>query len=185
MIPAPLILALAFSAAAAVYIMSQKSGSLNTNTMPTGPVGRYFTWHELLRSNTAARLGLNNAPTPEAKRALELLVYNVLDPLREAVGRPVLVGSGYRHPDVNRAVDGSAEHSQHSLGEAVDIKVPGMTAVELAGFLVRLGLPFDELIWYAPERGGHVHVSFTTRRANNYEVMHAPAGGGYKPWSFV
>ena len=63
--------------------------------------------------------------------------------------------------------------------EAVDIKVDGMSAQELAAFILRSGLPVDQVIWYAPERGGHVHLSYTRARANRRQAMHAPAGGGY------
>ena len=55
-------------------------------------------------------------------------------------------------------------------------------AEALATAIVRLSVPFDQVIWYAPERGGHVHVSFTTKRRNRSETLHAPAAGGYVPW---
>jgi len=141
-------------------------------------LGRFFSWAELTRSNTARRLGLDDTPTPEAQAAMQALVADVLDPLRRMLGRPIRVGSGYRAPAVNRAIDG-AESSQHMRGEAVDIKVDGMGAQELALFILRSGLPADQVIWYAPERGGHVHLSYTRVRANRRQAMHAPAGGGY------
>ena len=108
---------------------------------------------------------------------MQLLVANVLDPLRQALGRPVRITSGYRAPLVNRAVEGSAT-SQHLLGEAVDLTVDGLSAVSLATLIVQLRLPFDQVTWYAPARGGHVHVSFTEKRGNRRQTLHAPAGGG-------
>jgi hypothetical protein len=66
-----------------------------------------------------------------------------------------------------------------AAGEAID----GLTGVELAAVIVGLGVPFDQVIWYAPERGGHVHVSYTTTRANRRETLHAPAAGDYVPWT--
>ena len=141
-------------------------------------LGRFFSWAELTGSATARRLGIDNTPTPEAQAALQALVADVLDPLRQMLGRPIRVSSGYRAPSLNRAIDG-AERSQHMRGEAVDIKVDGMTAQELAAFILRSGLPVDQVIWYAPERGGHVHLSYTRERANRRQAMHAPAGGGY------
>ena len=145
-------------------------------------LGRFFSWAELTRSNTARRLGLDNSPTPEAQAALRALVEDVLDPLREMLGRPIRVNSGYRAPTVNRAIDG-ASTSQHMRGEAVDIEVDGMGAQELAMFILRSGLPVDQVIWYAPERGGHVHLSYTRERANRRQAMHAPASGGYLAWA--
>ena len=146
-------------------------------TMKQG-LGRFFSCAELTGSATARRLGIDNSPTPEAEAAMRALVADVLDPLRQMLGRPIHVSSGYRAPSLNRAIDG-AERSQHMRGEAVDIKVDGMTAQELAAFILRSGLPVDQVIWYAPERGGHVHLSYTRERANRRQAMHAPAGGGY------
>ena len=78
-----------------------------------------------------------------------------------------------------------SEGGQHTLGEAADIWAEGLTGEELAMVIHQVGLPFDQVIWYAPERGGHVHVSFTERRPNRAQVLHAPAAGGYLAWSFA
>jgi uncharacterized protein YcbK (DUF882 family) len=133
-------------------------------------------------STAAARLGIENTPPPEAQRAMQLLVAHVLDPLRAGLGRPVRITSGYRHPAVNEAVHGS-QASQHMQGEAADIKVEGVPAESLATAIVRLGVPFDQVIWYDPERGGHVHVSFTEKRPNRRQMLHAPTSGGYTAWA--
>ena len=145
-------------------------------------LGQFFTLAELVRSTAADRLGLDNTPPPAVQAKLERLVAQVLDPLRAHLGRPVRITSGYRSFAVNKALDGSPT-SQHMLGEAVDIKADGLTAVELATVILRLGVPVDQVIWYDPERGGHVHVSYTTVRANRGETLHAPASGGYAPWT--
>jgi zinc D-Ala-D-Ala carboxypeptidase len=106
-------------------------------------LGQFFTVAEFARSTAATRLGVDNTPPSAVQANLVRLVARVLDPLRVAVGREVDVTSGYRSPAVNREVRGSAT-SQHMIGEAADIKVDGMTALELATLIVRLGLPFDE-----------------------------------------
>jgi zinc D-Ala-D-Ala carboxypeptidase len=144
-------------------------------------LGQFFTLAELVRSTAAERLGLDNTPPPAAQANLERLVAKVLDPLRTHLGRPVRITSGFRSAAVNKALDGSPT-SQHMLGEAVDIKADGLTAVELATVILRLGVPVDQVIWYDPERGGHVHVSYTETRPNRRESLHAPAGGGYLRW---
>jgi len=136
-------------------------------------------------SPTARALGLPNTLTAEAQRNLQLLVHYVVRPLRQWFGARLQITSAYRSPAVNRAVDGASD-SQHLHGEALDLIVQGLTAHQLATHIVRAGLPFDQLIWYAPERGGHVHLSLTQRRANRRQVLHAPASGGYQPvrlWS--
>lgn len=156
-------------------------GAQRLGGLVKGQIGHFFSWAEMTASSAAARLGIDNTPPAEVQGAMALLVANVLDPLRAGLGRPVRVTSGYRAPAVNRAVSGSPT-SQHMLGEAADIKVPGVAAEDLAAAIVALGVPFDQVIWYAPERDGHVHVSFTAKRANRGEALHAPAGGGYVAW---
>lgn len=147
-----------------------------------GALGRFFTLAELTASAAAVRLGVDNTPPLEAQENLRRLVFYVLDPLQAFLGRKVRVTSGFRTPAVNEVVGGSAT-SQHMSGEAADIMVSGLSAVELATAIIRLRLPFDQLIWYDLERGGHVHVSLTVRRANRGETLHAPAAGGYQRWA--
>lgn len=164
--------------AGAAWAWSRSGGSV-----PAGQPGRYFTWGELTRSGEAERLGYSNEPTADHYRRLGLLVARVLDPLRASLGRPVSITSGYRSAAVNQAI-GGADASQHMLGEAADIKVSGLSAIELARRAYDLRLPYDQLIWYAPERGGHVHISHAADRAPRRDLRHAPASGGYPSFSF-
>lgn len=157
-------------------------GASRVGGLVKGQIGHFFSWAELTVSTAAARLGLDNTPTPEAQQAMQLLVANVLDPLRAGLGRPVRITSGFRASAVNRAINGSPT-SQHMLGEAADIKVEGVLAEALATAIVQLGVPFDQVIWYAPERGGHVHISFTVKRSNRRQLLHASVGGGYTAWA--
>lgn len=143
--------------------------------------GRYFTWAELVASATARRKGIPNQPGPTEQLALLALTRAVLDPFREELGRAVYVRSGYRSLELNGALGGS-RGSQHVRGEAADITVPTLDAVQTCRALVAYQLPFDQLIAYAPERGGHVHVSYTTRRGNRRQILWAPASGGFVPW---
>ena len=118
---------------------------------------KHFTLDELTRSDAARAHHLDNTPGEAARVALELLVARVLDPLREAWGGPLTVTSGYRCPELNRAVGGS-ETSAHTAGWAADLVpdsddprgVQGLVdfAVE---WLAATGLPFDQLI---DERSG-------------------------------
>ena len=81
---------------------------------------KYFTIRELTRSATATAEKIDNTPSQAVVDKLTALIENVLDPLREAWGAPIIVTSGYRSPALNRAVKG-APTSQHVLGEAADI----------------------------------------------------------------
>jgi hypothetical protein len=145
-------------------------------------IGRHFTLREATRSSSAARLGLDNTPGPEALSNLRWFVGQLLDPLRDYLGRAINPTSFFRSPAVNRAVGGSAT-SDHMEGLAADIKVPGLSAEELARAIVRSGLIFDQCIWYDPARGGHVHLGLKRFGANRGQTLHAPVGGGYLQWN--
>ena len=76
-------------------------------------------------------------------------------------GRPVLVNSAFRSAAVNAAV-GSKDTSQHRLGCAADIRVPGMTPDEVVRSVMTAGLPYDQIIreFSDPEKGGGwTHIS--------------------------
>ena len=140
-------------------------------------LGKHFTLAELTHSQAAARKGLKNDPDARALESLQLLVRNVLDPLRESLGRPITVSSGYRSPLVNRAV-GGASSSQHVLGQAADIVVPGMHVTEVVARIRALGLPFDQLI---DEFGSWVHVSHGPRnRRQTLRARRTSAGTKYE-----
>ena len=109
---------------------------------------KYFTLEELISSPTARRLGINNKPTPDIVAALQRLVTNVLDPLREEWGAPIIVTSGYRSVKLNTAV-GGARGSQHTYGQAADIRTVSDRPEDnrkLRDLLIKLNLPFDQLI---------------------------------------
>jgi hypothetical protein len=124
---------------------------------------RHFTIAELTRSATARRLGIDNTPPASAIRALTALVDDVLDPLRDAWGGPIRVNSGYRCPELNKAVGGTPS-SQHQHGEAADITVGSRSANRrLLALIKRLDLPVDQCI---DEKGCRwIHVSH--RRGRN------------------
>lgn len=126
---------------------------------------KYFSIQELTKSSVASRKGIKNIPTQEVEKNLEALVDKILDPLREAYGKPIKVNSGYRSPAVNRAVGGSGS-SQHLTGQAVDIEdltCSGKANKELFNLLIKSGLPFDQVIWEFTDSSGcpeWVHVSY-------------------------
>ncbi len=109
---------------------------------------------------TVTDRNMPNVPNEAEVASLRSLAEMILQPLRDALGKPVRVNSAFRSEAVNRAVGGTAT-SQHRLGQAADIHVPGMTSVEVAKKIVALGLPFDQVI---EEFGSWVHVSYGPRR---------------------
>ena len=111
-----------------------------------GTISKNFSYSEFehtdrhLSSNTA-----NVIRTVAVRDAVRALVLEVLQPLREAYGKPLHVNSGYRCPELNALV-GGVPTSQHVKGEAADIATD--TPAELAGLALELGLPFDQMILY-------------------------------------
>ena len=130
-------------------------------------IGKHFSLKELTVSETAARKGIANVPSEEQICNLQALVHNVLDPLRERLGVPVLVTSGFRCVELNEAV-GGVPTSQHCLGQAADIHVNGLSIRELADKIRDLNLPFDQLI---DEFGAWVHVSYGPRQRREALVL--------------
>lgn len=135
----------------------------------------HFTLAEFTLSQAAARLGLDNAPPPEAVAELRRLCETVLQPLRASLGRPIVVSSGYRAPQVNAAV-GGAEGSDHLAGRAADIIVPGLTVEQVCARIATLRLPFRQLIdEFGP--AGWTHVSIEPPgRAPRRQMLRARRG---------
>lgn len=124
---------------------------------------KFFTLKELTKSDTAIRHSISNIPSKEEQKNLEALVDNILDPLREAYGKPIIVTSGYRCEELNRLIGGS-KNSQHRVGMAVDIRTVKDTVEEnkkLYDLIVDLNLPFDQLI--NEHNFDWVHVSYSSK----------------------
>jgi uncharacterized protein YcbK (DUF882 family) len=129
---------------------------------------KYFTIKELCKSTTANKYNIDNTPNEEIISNLTALVENVLDPLREAWGRPITVSSGYRCKALNTKVKGSST-SQHMLGQAADISAGTIEEnKKLFQLAQNLKLPYDQLI---DEYGySWVHISYGPR--NRRSVLH-------------
>jgi hypothetical protein len=125
---------------------------------------KYFTIEELTRSATATTRGIDNTPTPEIKANLERLVDKVLDGLREIYGKPITVNSGYRCPELNKAVGGS-KTSDHVKGFAADITGGSKQENEKIFNIIRDNFAWTQLI---NERDfSWVHVSYDPNKIKN------------------
>ena len=146
----------------------------------TLPLSDHLSLDEVTRTST----GLPNDPTADHLWSLVNLARFAFEPLRLLVG-PMQVTSGLRTPPVNYAVGGS-DKSQHMRGEALDVKPLRMASPAAFEVLAReveaRTLTVDQAILYHPSRGGHMHVSYTTRRTNRGQLLYAPASGGYVAW---
>jgi zinc D-Ala-D-Ala carboxypeptidase len=95
----------------------------------------------------------NEAETANLQRLAEFLeqVKTALD------GKPIMINSGFRSKQVNDSV-GSKDTSQHRIGCAADIRVPGMTPDAVVRAVIAAGLPFDQII---REFDAWTHISVT------------------------
>lgn len=124
---------------------------------------KHFNLSEFFQSSAAAKNGIKNEPSPDEKativRNINLLVDNVLDPVRDMVNAPIIITSGYRCPQVNRLV-GGVDNSQHMSGCAADFHVMGFTPsmmYEVFLFIFNT-LEYDQLIYYRSKN--IIHVSY-------------------------
>ena len=124
---------------------------------------KHFTLSEFFRSSTAAKNGIKNEPSIDERativRNINLLVDNVLDPVRDMVNAPIIITSGYRCPQVNRLV-GGVDNSQHMSGCAADFHVMGFTPAMMYEVFLYISntLEYDQLIYY--RRKNIIHVSY-------------------------
>ena len=124
---------------------------------------KYFSIAEMIASTTASAKGISNVPLPEHKANLTTLINNVLDPLREAYGKPIIVTSGYRSPLLNKAVGGVAT-SQHCKGQAADIVPKNKKDMKKLWQLAQKLCDFDQLINEKPDKKGvpsWIHISYS------------------------
>ena len=124
---------------------------------------KHFTLSEFFRSSTAAKNGIKNEPSIDERatvaRNINLLVDNVLDPIRDMVNAPIIITSGYRCPQVNRLV-GGVDNSQHMSGCAADFRVMGFTPSMMYEVFLYIfnTLKYDQLIYYRSKN--IIHVSY-------------------------
>ncbi|WP_407310184.1 D-Ala-D-Ala carboxypeptidase family metallohydrolase [Pseudomonas sp. nanlin1] len=136
-------------------------------------ISKYFTLQELTASATAERLGIDNTPSAAVLANLQCLA-KTLDRIRQHLGRPIRINSGYRCAALNAAVGGVGE-SAHLAGLAADLWVPGWTARQAAEAIIASAVPFDQVI-LEYDRWVHVAVAL---QAPRQQVLTVRKGQGY------
>ena len=152
----------------------------------------HFELREFIASKKAREHGIVNEPGPEAVENLRKLCEGCLEPLREELGLPVVVTSGFRTKRLNSLLAHASDRSQHMLGQAADFyvaqapvqgskfKVQGEepTHRELLIKAFRLiiqseRIDYDQLIIYPT----FIHVSFVSKERNRRNILKARSDG--------
>lgn len=139
-----------------------------------GTVSKNFDYREFEATDVASLRVKNTIRTVEVRDSIKALVDEVLQPLRDAWGEPLAINSGYRCPEVNKAV-GGVPTSQHTKGEAADVCPFGRNGHgdievvrKLAQKAAELKLPFDQMILYP----SFVHFSHRLKGEQRGEIRY-------------
>ena len=145
---------------------------------------RNFSLSELINSDTAIRLGIDNNPNADQIEKLKLLCENILQPVRDHFGR-VTVTSCFRSPELCVKI-GSSLNSQHTKAEAVDFECLGTSNAEVFDW-IKANLDWDQMIleFYTPgePNSGWVHCSWVAENPRK-QLLRAYREDGktrYKP----
>ena len=153
-------------------------------------IGKYLTLEECCKSATALRLGIDNKPNQQQIIALNTLTVNIYDKCCEKFLVKIPVVSGFRSKDLNDAISGSSQSSQHMRGEAFDLDLDGtFNGVNNAQLFeyIHSHLSFDQLIWeFGTEKSpAWIHVSYDVSGKNRKNVFYSAKNNGkvhYKPF---
>ena len=136
----------------------------------------HFSLAEMTASQTAARLGIDNTPDAAILRNLRRTA-TLLEEIRQILGAPIIVSSGYRCPALNKAVNGS-KNSAHMLGLAADFTAPAFgTPFHVAKKIAAWGVEYDQLIH---EFGTWVHIGLSDGLPRR-QALSIFSGTGYLP----
>ena len=138
-------------------------------------LSKNFTMEELCRSATAERHGIKNWPEAgdeehRVRENLRYLCFDVLQPLREFVGGPIVVNSGYRTKEVNRLV-GGVMNSQHLTGEAADLRIESFNQGREWAEWIMDNCDFDQLLLERNDNAVWLHVSCKRDKEKNRRVF--------------
>lgn len=137
-------------------------------------ISKNFSLEELCHSNMAVKKGLKNIPNESQIENLKKLCIRLLQPLREVYNEPMVISSGFRSPEVNKAV-GGVPTSQHTKGQAADVSVKEPR--KLLAELLKSRLDFDQAILYQDGKNNFLHMSYNSGH-NRRQVLYSK---GTKP----
>ena len=119
---------------------------------------KYFTVKEMLYSDTAKKLKIDN--TPKSDEIVDNIQYLMgrLDEIREGYGKPIYINSAYRCPKLNQSV-GGVSSSYHQLGLAADLRFDS----DLKDYIIN-NCQFGKLIEERSKSATWIHLSFCKNR---------------------
>ena len=131
-----------------------------------------FTMSELLHSDEAIKHGINNIPNDKVILDNMLtLIIECLQPLRDYIGKPMIITSGYRCKTLNDLpIIKGAKNSHHLLGCAVDFTVSGLTVKQIIEKVKSSGIDYCQVI---NEHNLWCHISFI-KGQNRKEELYIP-----------
>lgn len=150
-------------------------------------LSKHLSLAEVMRSESAKRLGITNMPTAQHLENFKKLAENVFEPIRNHFKIPIHISSGYRSQALNAAIGGSLS-SQHCKGEALDLDMDGTSITNKQVFdYIKDNLNFDQLIAEFPKSGNPewVHVSYNSSGKQRKQILVAKKVGGktvYSPY---
>ena len=138
----------------------------------------YFNFTELFHSDIAKANGINNT-TNDLKVLTNLLnlLFYLLNPLREKLGKPIKIDCAYRSPALNAKIGGTSSPRGHSSGCCADLIIDGMTKQAQFDFIRKSGLEYDQLIW--EQDNNCIHVGYV-HGDNRKQTMIRDSKGNYK-----
>lgn len=163
----------------------------------------HFELREFTDSATARKHGIVNEPPAEAVENLKALCDHTLEPLREALGLPIVISSGYRCKALNHLLVNHSVKSQHMEGQAADFyvaqgpvqgeakasgsKFKGSSGLSRRDLLIKAfrqiitddAIQFDQLIIYPT----FIHVSYVRNGKNRGQLTKASGNGKYQALS--
>ncbi len=137
-----------------------------------------FSLSELEASSTAKAKGIDNSVPFELMPNIHKLA-DGLQLVRDLLGQPMIISSGYRSPALNKAV-GGVLNSSHANGEAVDFISPKFgNTQKICEAIIKSGIKFDQLIKERNLKGSEwVHIGFGSQMRQ--EVLTYKGGRYYK-----
>lgn len=156
---------------------TRMQGSPTKEDVLTMKLSKNLSLSEVTKSQTAVRLGINNTPDDEwVIQNLKAIAEHVFQPLRDSFKCPIYVSSGYRGPELNRAIGGS-KRSQHMEGRALDLDADvfgNCTNSQIFNWL-RENVEFDQMVWEFgdDDNPDWVHVSYVYDGVNRKRCLRA------------